>query len=213
MEVLAKISEALQRGDEKTVSTLTKQALDSQVPPREILDNGLVAGMDVVGRQFAEHAIFLPEVLMAARAMYAGLDLVKPLMEGEDIPSAGKIVLGTVQGDLHDIGKNLVGIMLRGAGMEVVDLGKDVPAERFVETAASEDADLIGMSALLTTTAPVMQEVIDLLRERNLQGKIRTIIGGAPVTDRFAEKIGADAYAFDAARAVEVVKQMVSGDQ
>lgn len=213
MELIAKISEALQRGDEQTVSDLTKQALDSKLPPKEILDNGLVAGMDVVGKQFAEHEIFLPEVLMAAKAMYAGLDLVKPLLEGEDIPSAGKIVVGTVQGDLHDIGKNLVGIMMRGAGLEVVDLGKDVPAEKFVETAVSEDADLIGMSALLTTTAPVMQEVIDLLKERQLHGRIRTIIGGAPVTDKFASEIGADAYAFDAARAVEVVKQMVQGKQ
>ncbi|MFC1619623.1 corrinoid protein [Candidatus Neomarinimicrobiota bacterium] len=213
MEILAKISEALQKGDDKTVSALTKQALDSKVPPKEILDNGLVAAMDVVGKQFAEHEIFLPEVLMAAKAMYAGLDLVKPLLEGEDIPSAGKIVLGTVQGDLHDIGKNLVGIMLRGAGLEVVDLGKDVPAEKFVEVAESEGADLIGMSALLTTTAPVMQQVVDLLKERQLHGKIRTVIGGAPVTDKFAKEIGADAYAFDAARAVEVVKQMVRGDQ
>jgi 5-methyltetrahydrofolate--homocysteine methyltransferase len=213
VEILANLSEALQRGDDKTVSALTKQALDSKVSPKEILDNGLVAAMDVVGKQFAEHAIFLPEVLMAAKAMYAGLDLVKPLLEGEDIPSAGKIVLGTVQGDLHDIGKNLVGIMLRGAGLEVVDLGKDVPAEKFVEAAESESADLIGMSALLTTTAPVMQQVVDLLKERQLHGKIRTVIGGAPVTDKFAKEIGADAYAFDAARAVEVVKQMVRGDQ
>ncbi|MFC1484705.1 corrinoid protein [Candidatus Neomarinimicrobiota bacterium] len=213
MEILANISEALQRGDDKTVSALTKQALESKVLPKEILDNGLVAAMDVVGKQFAEHEIFLPEVLMAAKAMYAGLDLVKPLLEGEDIPSAGKIVLGTVQGDLHDIGKNLVGIMLRGAGLEVVDLGKDVPAEKFVEAAESEGADLIGMSALLTTTAPVMQQVVDLLKERQLHGKIRTVIGGAPVTDKFAKEIGADAYAFDAARAVEVVKQMVRGDQ
>ena len=166
-----------------------------------------------MGKRFAEHEIFLPEVLLAAKAMYAGLDLVKPLLEGEDISSAGKIVLGTVQGDLHDIGKNLVGIMMRGAGLEVVDLGKDVPAERFVETAESEAADLIGMSALLTTTAPVMQEVVDLLKERQLHGKIKTIIGGAPVTDKFAMEIGADAYAFDAARAVEVVKRMVQGEQ
>jgi 5-methyltetrahydrofolate--homocysteine methyltransferase len=212
VEVLTKISEALQRGDDKTVSALTKQALDSKLPPKEILDSGLVAAMDVVGKQFAEHEIFLPEVLLAAKAMYAGLDLVKPLLEGEDIPSAGKIVLGTVQGDLHDIGKNLVGIMMRGAGLEVVDLGKDVPADKFVETAESEGADLIGMSALLTTTAPVMQEVINLLKERQLHGKIRTVIGGAPVTDKFAKEIGADAYAYDAARAVEVVKQMVRGD-
>lgn len=212
MEILAKISEALQGGDHETVSTLTKQALESDLSPKAILDNGLVAGMDVVGKRFANHEIFLPEVLLAAKAMYAGLDLVKPLLEGEEIPSAGKIVLGTVQGDLHDIGKNLVGIMMRGAGLEVVDIGKDVPAEKFVETAKSEGADLIGMSALLTTTAPVMQEVIDLLKERQLHGKIRTIIGGAPVTDKFAKEIGADAYAFDAARAVEVVKQMVQGE-
>lgn len=213
MELLAKISEALQGGDHEAVAGLTKQALESELSPKEILDNGLVAGMDVVGKRFAEHEIFLPEVLLAAKAMYAGLDLVKPLLEGEEILSAGKIVLGTVQGDLHDIGKNLVGIMMRGAGLEVVDLGKDVPAEKFVETAKSEGADLIGMSALLTTTAPVMQDVVNLLKERQLHGKIRTIIGGAPVTDKFAQEIGADAYAFDAARAVEVVKQMVQGEQ
>jgi 5-methyltetrahydrofolate--homocysteine methyltransferase len=209
MEVLEQISGLLQQGDDEQVLELTGKAIAQSIPPKDILDKGLISGMNVVGERFKNHEIFLPEVLLAARAFYAGMDQLKPLLIKEDIPSLGKIVIGTVQGDLHDIGKNLVGIMLRGAGFEVIDLGKDVPAETFVETAQHEQAGIIGMSALLTTTQPAMKTVIDLLREPGLNAKIKTIVGGAPVSEEFAREIGADAYAYDAASAVERVKRLV----
>lgn len=165
--------------------------------------------MTVVGDRFRVHEIFLPDVLLAAKAMYAGMDELRPLLVRDGIPSIGKVVVGTVRGDLHDIGKNLVGIMLKGAGFEVIDLGHDVAPERMVQTAYEQGASVIGMSALLTTTMPVMGEVVGLLRERGLAGTIRTIVGGAPVTDEFARQIGADAYGFDAGNAVDVVKDLV----
>ncbi len=211
MEILKEISKQLQLGEDEAVLSLTKQAVAQKIPPKTILDDGLISGMNVVGEAFRKHEIFLPEVLMAAKAMHAGLDELKPLFLKEGIPSRGKVVIGTVKGDLHDLGKGLVGIMLKGVGYDVIDLGKDVPAEKFVETAVREDARIIGMSALLTTTMPTMKTVVDLLRQRNLQGKIRTIIGGAPVTKAFADEIGADAYAFDAARSVECVNALLAG--
>ena len=206
MDPLNEISEALQRGDNAKVGELTQKAIDEGMEPKDILDNGLIAGMDVIGRRFRNYEIFLPEVLLSARAMYAGMDLLKPLFLQDEIPSIGKVVLGTVQGDLHDIGKNLVGIMLRGAGFEIVDLGKDVPPEVFVDTAEREEADIIGMSTLLTTTAPAMTRVIEILKERGLEGRIKTIVGGAPVSQDLADEIGADAYGYDAANAVETVR-------
>jgi len=206
MDLLKEISEALQKGDDAKVGELTKKAIDEGMVPKEILDDGLIAGMDVIGKKFRDHEIFLPDVLLSARAMYAGMDLLKPLFLQGEVPSLGKVVLGTVQGDLHDIGKNLVGIMLKGAGFEIVDLGKDVPPEVFVDTAEKEDAGIIGMSTLLTTTAPAMVRVIEILKERGLDGKIKTIVGGAPVSQNLAEEIGADAYGYDAANAVESVK-------
>ena len=209
MEVLAQLSTALQKGESDEVFELTRQAIEQDIAPKEILDNGLIAGMNVIGEQFGRHEIFLPEVLLAAKAMYAGMDELKPLLIKENVPSRGKVVLGSVQGDLHDIGKNLVGIMLKGAGFEVYDLGKDVPPEKFVQTALDEGAHLIGMSALLTTTAPVMKEVTTLLKEQGLSGNIKTIVGGAPITETFARDIGADAYAYDAAKAVEKVKGLL----
>ena len=163
----------------------------------------------VVGERFKAHEIFLPDVLLAAKAMYAGMDLLKPLLIKEGIPTIGKVVIGTVQGDLHDIGKNLVTIMLRGAGFDVIDLGNDVSPQRFVETAAKENADVLGMSALLTTTMPVMKTVIDLAKERELRPKTRIIIGGASVSADYAREIGADAYCFDGVSAVEFVKKSV----
>ena len=161
--------------------------------------------MQVVGQRFRAHEIFLPDVLLAARAMVAGVDLIRPRLEGRELPRRGTVVIGSVRGDLHDIGKNLVGIMLRGAGFEVVDLGNDVAPERFVDAAVASDAGVIGMSALLTTTMTVMKEVVDLLRARGLDGRIRTIVGGAPVSEAFAREIGADAHGYDAANAVERV--------
>lgn len=153
--------------------------------------------------------IFLPDVLLAAKAMYAGMDLLKPLLIKEGIPTIGKVVIGTVQGDLHDIGKNLVTIMLRGAGFDVIDLGNDVSPQRFVETAEKENVDVLGMSALLTTTMPVMKTVIDLAKERELRPKTRIIIGGVSVSADYAREIGADAYCFDGVSAVEFVKKSV----
>lgn len=209
MSILTDISNGLQQGEDERVGELTREAADQGLPPKEILDDGLIAGMNVVGEKFRTHEIFLPEVLMAARAMYAGMDILKPLLAKEGVASRGKVVIGTVRGDLHDIGKNLVAIMLRGAGYEVIDLGNDVSPEKFVEAAVDAGAELIGMSALLTTTMPVMKEVTSLLEERGLQGSIRTIVGGAPVSDGFARQIGADAYAYDAASAVERVRALV----
>ena len=210
MEILKEISTQLQLGNDEKVFELTKQAIEQKIDPKIILDKGLVSGMYVIGEQFRNHDIFLPEVLLAAKAMYAGMDQLKPLFIKEDMPTQGKIVIGTVKGDLHDLGKNLVGIMLKGAGFDVIDLGKNVPPERFIEAAIKEDAKLIGMSALLTTTMPVMKEVIDLLKQKNLKGKIKTVIGGAPITEEYAKEIGADAYAFDAAKSIECVKYLLS---
>ncbi len=209
MDLLSEMSEALQKGDDAKVGELTQKAIDEGMQPKVVLDNGLIAGMDVIGKRFRNHEIFLPDVLLSARAMYAGMDLLKPLFLQDEVPSIGKVVLGTVQGDLHDIGKNLVGIMLKGAGFEIVDLGKDVPPEVFVNTAEKEEAGIIGMSTLLTTTAPAMIRVIEILRERGLDGRIKTIVGGAPVSQDLAKEIGADAYGYDAANAVDSVKDMV----
>jgi len=206
MELLKQIAEGVVGGDEKQVAQLTGQAIEQGTPPKRILDEGLIAGMNVVGRRFKEHEIFLPDVLLAARAMYAGMDLLKPLLVRDGIPSQGKVVLGTIQGDLHDIGKNLVAIMLKGAGFEIIDLGNDVSPQRFVQTAKDQGAKVIGMSALLTTTMAKMRDVVALLEQQKLAGKIRTIVGGASVSEAFAREIGADAHGFDAASAVERVK-------
>ncbi len=208
MELLKEISEALQRGDHVTVAELTRRAVDADLPARDILDRGLLAGMDVIGRRFGAYEIFLPEVLLAARAMKAGMDLVKPLLADGTAPTRGIVVLGTVRGDVHDIGKNLVGTMLEGAGFRVVDLGTGVAPEAFVETALVERADVIGLSALLTTTMTAMPDVIELVRRQSRNGDLKVIVGGAPVTQDYADEIGADGYSYDAAGAVQVVKAL-----
>lgn len=209
MEILAEIAAQLERGENDKVGSLTQSALDQSLAAAEILEKGLIAGMQVVGDRFRTHEIFLPEVLLAARAMKAGVAILTPHLGKANIPTRGKVVIGTVQGDLHDIGKNLVGIMLAGAGFEIIDLGKDVPPERFVDTARETGADVIGMSALLTTTMPAMKQVISLLKEHGLNESVRTVIGGAPVTEAYAREIGADGYGFDAAHAVDCVKALV----
>jgi 5-methyltetrahydrofolate--homocysteine methyltransferase len=208
MEVLEQISESLQRGEDQKVAELTQQAIDGGLTAGQILNDGLLAGMDVVGRRFGANEIFLPEVLLSARAMHAGMDLIKPLLIADDVPSLGKVVIGTVKGDLHDIGKNLVGIMLSGAGFEVIDVGTDVAPEKFVEAAEAEGASVIGLSALLTTTMSGMKDVIDLVQEKGLGGKIKVIIGGAPLSQAFADEIGADGYGYDASNAVTIVKNL-----
>jgi 5-methyltetrahydrofolate--homocysteine methyltransferase len=208
MEILKQISENLQHGDDDAVRQLTQQAIEQKLPAEQILDDGLLAGMAVIGRQFKAHEVFLPDVLLAAKAMHAGMDLLKPLLADEGVPSVGKVVIGSVKGDMHDIGKNLVGIMLKGAGFEVIDLGADVAPEQFVDAAVTEGAPVIGMSALLTTTMMVMKDVVELVKQRDLTGRVKTIVGGAPVSAEFAKEIGADAHGFDAAIAVERVKAL-----
>ena len=208
MTLLSDLRDAVVDGDHGRAGDLARQAIAQGMAPKTILDDGLIAGMTVVGERFREHEIFLPDVLLAARAMYAGMDLLKPLLIRDGVPAIGKVVIGTVRGDLHDIGKNLVGIMLKGAGFDVIDLGHDVAPQKMVDAAREHAATVIGMSALLTTTMPVMREVVDLLRAQGLAGRIRTVIGGAPVTAAFAREIGADAYGFDAANAVDVVKAL-----
>jgi 5-methyltetrahydrofolate--homocysteine methyltransferase len=209
MDVLKDIALNLEKGEDGRVAELTQQAIDQEIAAGEILNTGLIAGMNVVGERFRTHEIFLPEVLLAARAMQRGIDLLKPLLIEEGVPTVGKVVIGSARGDLHDIGKNLVSIMLKGAGFEVFDLGNDVPAEKFVDAAVENDAEVIGMSALLTTTMASMREVVDLIGQRGLDGKIKTIVGGAPVSAEFAKEIGADAFGYDAANAVERVKELV----
>ncbi len=211
MAVLTELADAVITGDHARAGTLTRAVIAQGLPPKTILDDGLIAGMTVVGNRFRVHEIFLPDVLLAARAMYAGMDELRPLLVKEGIPTLGKVVIGTVRGDLHDIGKNLVGIMLKGAGFEVIDLGHDVAPERMVRTAVEQGAGVIGMSALLTTTMPVMAEVVGLVKAEGLAGRVRTVVGGAPVSAAFAREIGADAYGFDAGNAVDVVKELVGG--
>jgi 5-methyltetrahydrofolate--homocysteine methyltransferase len=211
MELLKRISESILAGDDEEVGKLTKEAILEGSDPSEILDSGLIAGMNIIGERFRNHEIFLPDVLLAAKAMYAGMEHLKPLLVKGGVPSTGKVVIGSVLGDLHDIGKNLVSIMLEGAGFDVIDLGTDVPPERFVEEALNRGAEVIGMSALLTTTMPVMERVMDILKDRGLLGRIKVIIGGAPVSDTYCREIGADAYCFDAANSVETVKRLLAG--
>ncbi len=209
MNIVQELSEQLQQGNPKNVAELTQQAINAKINIKTILDKGLIAGMTVVGKKFKAHEIFLPDVLLAAKAMYAGMDLLKPHLIKEGIPAIGKVVIGTVQGDLHDIGKNLVAIMLKGAGFEVIDLGNDVSPQKFLDTAVRENADVIGMSALLTTTMPVMKKVIDLAKEQNLRGRKKFIVGGAPLSSEYAKEIGADAYCFDGMSTVETVKRFM----
>jgi 5-methyltetrahydrofolate--homocysteine methyltransferase len=208
VELLNQISEALQRGDHETVAELARESVAAGVPAEEVLNGGLLAGMDVVGRRFGAHEIFLPEVLLAARAMKAGMEQVQPLLADGGAPPRGTVVLGTVRGDVHDIGKNLVGTMLEGAGFEVVDLGTGVAPEVFIDTAVAEGATVIGLSALLTTTMPAMREVVDLARERGRRNELKIIVGGAPLTQDYADEIGADGYSYDAAGAVGLVKSL-----
>lgn len=209
MSILREIAQSLEQGDEEGVGVLVRKALDERHAPLAILHDGLMAGMDVVGLRFRDRDIFLPDVLMAARAMQVGVDLLEPLLSRDGMPVAGRVVIGTVHGDMHDIGKNLVGIMLRCAGFDVIDLGTDVRPERFVDAAQEQEASVIGLSALLTTTMPVMKEVVALVRARGLDARVKVIVGGAPVSEAWAREIGADGYGYDAANAVERVRALM----
>jgi len=204
------LSRAVLCGDDKEVETLTKSLVSEGKAPLEIINNGLIAGMSVVGARFKNEEMFIPEVLMSARAMDAGMAVVKPLIADKDMPSAGKVVLGTVKGDLHDIGKNLVGMMLESSGFTVVDLGVDISSEQFTAALREHNAGILAMSALLTTTMLHMKDTIDLLKEEGLKDKVKVIIGGAPISQDFANEIGADGFAPDAASATEVCRQLLS---
>ena len=209
MAIIEEISEFLQKGRAKNVKTLVQQALDEGVDPKEILNEGLLSGMMIIGEKFKNNEVFVPEVLVAARAMNAGITILEPKLIEIGNEPVGVAVIGTVKGDLHDIGKNLVTMMLKGAGFEVHDIGIDVETDAFIDKAQEVGADVICMSALLTTTMPNMQLVIDALKEKGLRDKYIVMVGGAPVNESFAQQIGADYYTPDAATAAEVAKKAV----
>jgi len=205
---LKALADAVIRGDQNTALKITKEALKKGTPPEKVLNEGLIAGMDVIGARFKKNEVYIPEVLIAARAMKTAMEVLEPELIKAGVKPVGKFLIGTVQGDLHDIGKNLVAMMLKGAGFEVVDLGVDISAEKFVERAKATGIQLIGMSALLTTTMPAMEKTIKALRDAGVKAKI--MIGGAPLTQNYADKIGANGYAPDAASAVDLAKSLVA---
>ncbi len=210
MSVYLEISENLQRGKFKIVKELVQNAVDSGLPAEEILNKGLLSGMNIIGEKFKNNEVYVPEVLVAAKAMDMGVQVLKPLLIKDGVKATGKVCLGTVQGDLHDIGKNLVKMMMEGKGLEVVDLGTDVSPEAFVNTAIEQNCQVICCSALLTTTMDVMAQVVRKAEEAGIRDKVKIMIGGAPVTDEFCEKIGADRYTSDAASAADVAVELCS---
>ncbi len=199
--ILEEISRNLQAGKARDVKALVQQAIDEGIPAQEILEKGLMDGMNVIGAKFSKNEVFVPEVLVAARAMNQGAQLLKPLLAEEGVKASGKVCIGTVEGDLHDIGKNLVRMMMEGKGLEVIDLGTDVSAETFVETAKNENCQIIACSALLTTTMGVMADVVKQAEAAGIRDRVKIMVGGAPVTEEFCRKIGADACTPDAATA------------
>ncbi|OQB14800.1 MAG: Methionine synthase [Firmicutes bacterium ADurb.Bin193] len=203
MSILSEISENLQKGRAKNVKELVARAIEEKYTAKEILEEGLLAGMSIIGEKFKNNEVFVPEVLIAARAMNAGSEILKPLLAEDGVEAVGKVVLGTVKGDLHDIGKNLVRMMMEGKGLEVIDLGVDVSAEKFVETAIAEKAQIIACSALLTTTMGEIKTVVEAVEKAGIRDKVTIMIGGAPVTQSFCESVKADIYTPDAATAAE----------
>jgi 5-methyltetrahydrofolate--homocysteine methyltransferase len=210
MADLKELSEAVINGNRDKSQTLTQQLLDEGVPPGDIINQGLVPGMAVVGEKFKANEFYIPEVLIAARAMHASMDIVKPLLSETDLVAPAAVAIGTVQGDLHDIGKNLVAMMVEGAGYKVIDLGVDVNPAKFVAAVTDQGADVLAMSALLTTTMPSMKDTIAAVEEAGLRDRVKVIIGGAPVTQNYADEIGADGYAPDAASAVDKLKEVLN---
>jgi 5-methyltetrahydrofolate--homocysteine methyltransferase len=209
MSELDKIAEALIEGNAPQVKQLTEKALSSGVAPLDIVNEGLIKGMDVVGTKFRTMEISVPEVLISARAMHTSLEILKPLLSEHEIESKGTFMIGTVKGDIHDIGKNLVGMLMEGAGFEVIDLGVDVPAQAFVQKIEEHHPDIVGMSALLTVTMQEMETIIKAIQVKGLRTQVKVMVGGAPVTQEFADKIGADAYGEDARDAVEKAKLLL----
>jgi len=209
MSIIDQILEKTVVGNMPEVEALTNQAISEGIAPDAIIQNGLIAAMTIVGDRFKKSKIYVPEMLIAARAMKASLAILKPLMVGEEVKPLAKVVIGTVKGDLHDIGKNLVSIMMEGAGIEVIDLGVDITPEKFLEAVKIHQPQFLAMSALLTTTMPNLETTIDVLKEAGVDQNLRVIIGGAPVTQKFADEIGADGYADNAATAVDVIKSLL----
>jgi 5-methyltetrahydrofolate--homocysteine methyltransferase len=210
MNDFSTIANAIYDGDQNTVVAQTKLAIEEGNTALEILEKGLMAGMDHVGKDFKAGDLFIPEVLVASRAMQAGMELLKPLLVSQKIKSPGKVILGTVKGDLHDIGKNLVSIMLQGAGFEVIDLGVDVSKETFLDAIVTHKPDLLGLSSLLTTTMPQMPEIIDAIKQAGLRDQVKIMVGGAPLNEKYAQTIGADGYAQNSSIAVEKAKELMS---
>ena len=208
-ELLGKMAESLIAGKIDEVVDLTKEALDGGAAPADILDQGLLAGMDVVGQRFKAEEMFIPEVLRCAKCMHGAMEILRPLLAETGAESIGTLIIGTVKGDLHDIGKNLVGMMFEGAGFNVVDIGIDKEPQVFVDAIKEHDAKLIGMSALLTTTMPKMGETINAIKEAGVRDQVKILVGGAPITAAFAEEIGADGYASNAASAVDKGKELM----
>jgi 5-methyltetrahydrofolate--homocysteine methyltransferase len=207
---LVNLAEQLYQGNAKAVEMLVRQALGEGLTAPAILNQGLMSGMERVGQDFKAGELFVPEIIVAARAMHAGIELLRPALIGGELQRAGTIVLGTVKGDMHDIGKRLVGIMMEGAGFRVVDLGYDVPPERFVQAVQAERPELLGLSALLSTTMPSMKSIITALNEAGLRPGLKILVGGAPVTSAWAEEIGADGYAEDAVSAIDQARQLLA---
>lgn len=210
MTILDEISENLQKGKAKVVQQLVQQAIDEKISAKDILEQGLLAGMSIIGTKFKNNEVYVPEVLIAARAMNTGATLLKPLLVAEGVKATGKVVIGTVRGDLHDIGKNLVRMMMEGKGLEVVDIGTDCEPAKFVEVALAQNCQVVACSALLTTTMGSMKEVVEEFIKAGARDKVKIMVGGAPITDSFCKQIGADAYTADAASAAEVAVEFCS---
>lgn len=208
-KIFGEIKDALMKGDRTAVAKHTKSALDARIPVKDILNNGLIAAMEVIGDRFKKSEIFIPEVLISAKAMHAGIAVLEPHMAKSGIQPLGKVVIGTVKGDLHDIGKNIVSMMLKGACFEIKDFGIDVPPQKFVDAVKDGQADIVALSSLLTTSMGSMKDTIKALQDSGLRSKVKVIVGGAPVTQDFADSIGADGYARDAATAVDKAKELL----
>ncbi|ADL12483.1 corrinoid protein [Acetohalobium arabaticum] len=208
MSEFNEIADAVINGEVEKVAEIAQKLVDAGQKPSKIIKEGLVAGMNVVGKRFKNQDMFVPEVLISAKSMHAGMDIVKPLLSDADSSSAGTVVIGTVKGDLHDIGKNLVAMMIEGAGFEVVDIGIDKSADEIVEAVKEHKPDVLGLSALLTTTMPAMEEAIEALEEAGIRDEVKIILGGAPVSQDFADEIGADGYAPDGSVATDLVREL-----
>jgi 5-methyltetrahydrofolate--homocysteine methyltransferase len=209
-ELYEKMAKELIVGNEAEVKNLTQEAIDGGATARDVLDNGLLAGMDVVGKRFKAGDMFIPEVLLCARTMHGAMDILKPLLSEADQAGSGKVVIGTVEGDLHDIGKNLVAMMLQGGGFKVIDLGTNIKPQAFVDAVKEHKPQIVGLSALLTTTMPKMEQTIAALKEAGVRDQVKIMAGGAPVTQDFIDKIGADAYGANAAAASEKAKELLA---